>query len=116
MITATKLTHIRRALFVVSAFAALAVTAPSFAAVPDDTAPSVTVRFDDLNLDTTTGVDALYQRISHAARLVCPEADSRDLPGFAASERCRADAVSRAVQAVNNPKLAMMHASRVARG
>lgn len=117
MTTATsKLTSLRSTLFVASAFAMLAATTTSFAASPNTDVPSVTVRFDDLNLETTAGVNALYRRISNAARDVCPDAYSRDLLTVTASERCQAAAVSRAVQQLNNPKLALLHASRVAHG
>jgi UrcA family protein len=114
--TTSKLTSLRSTLFVASALAMLAATSTSFAASPDTDVPSVAVRYDDLNLQTTAGVDALYHRISNAARDVCPDSHSRDLLTVTASERCQAAAVSRAVQELNNPKLAMLHASRVAHG
>jgi UrcA family protein len=113
---ASKLTMLRRSFAVASAFAALAVTTASFAAPLGDAPPSVTVRYDDLNLATTAGVDTLYRRISVAAREVCPDTHSRDLAIVAASQRCRADAVAQAVEAVNNPRLAVVHAARVSRG
>jgi UrcA family protein len=113
---ASKLTTFRRSLAVVGAFAGLAVTTISFAAPLSDDPPSVTVRYDDLNLSTSAGVDALYRRISNAARQVCPDARSRDLGIVAASERCQANAVAQAVRDVNNPHLALVHASHVSRG
>ena len=117
MTTATaRLTTFRRSFAVASAFAALAVTTIGLAATPSDAAPSVKVRYDDLNLATTAGVDTLYRRISVAARDVCPDQHSRDLTIVAASARCRADAVAQAVEAVNNPRLAVVHAAHVSRG
>jgi UrcA family protein len=113
---ASRLTTFRRSLAVAGAFAALAVTTTSFATPFSDEAPSVTVRYDDLNLDTSTGVDALYRRISKAARQVCPDAHSRDLEVVAASERCQANAVAQAVREVNNPHLALVHAAHVSHG
>jgi UrcA family protein len=113
---ASRLTTFRRSLAVVGAFAALAATTISFAAPLSDDAPSVTVRYDDLNLSTSAGADALYRRISNAARQVCPSAYSRDLSVVAASERCQANAVAQAVRAVNNPHLALVHAAHVSRG
>jgi UrcA family protein len=79
-------------------------------------APSVTVRYDDLNLRTAEGVNALYRRISKAARAVCPDEHSRDLNVVAASERCQENAVAQAVREVNNPQLAVVHAARVSHG
>jgi UrcA family protein len=113
---ASKLTAFRRSLAVAGAFAALAVTTTSFAAAFGDEAPSVTVRYADLNLDTSDGVNALYRRISSAARQVCPDEHSRDLGVVAASARCQANAVAEAVRELNNPKLAVMHAAHVSRG
>jgi UrcA family protein len=113
---ASKLTTFRRSLTVAGAFAALAVTTVSFAAPPSDKLPSVTVRFDDLNLATSAGVDALYHRISSAARSVCRDESSRDLKFVAAIEHCRADAIARAVREVNSPHLALLHAIRVPHG
>lgn len=88
----------------------------AFAAAPAADSPSVSVRYDDLNLSTTAGVDALYRRISFAARQVCPDIYSRDLHIALAAQRCEADAVSRAVSKVNNSQLAMLHATRVSHG
>jgi len=113
---ASKLTTFSRSLAVVGAFAGLAVTTISFATPLSDDAPSVTVRYDDLDLSTPTGADALYRRISKAARQVCPSANSRDLSVVDASEHCQATAVAQAVRAVNNPHLALVHASHVSRG
>jgi UrcA family protein len=113
---ASKLTTFRRSFAVASAFAALAVTTASFAAPYSDAPRSVTVRYDDLNLATSAGVDALYRRISTAARAVCPDEYSRDLAVVAANQRCRANAIANAVREVNNPQLALVHAARTFRG
>jgi UrcA family protein len=113
---ASKLTTFRRSLAVAGAFAALAVTTASFAAVPSDQPPSVTVRYDDLNLATDAGVNALYHRIASAAQAVCRDENTRDLSLLAAAKRCRADAIARAVRDVNNPQLALVHAARVSHG
>jgi UrcA family protein len=88
----------------------------AFAATPTVATSSVSVRYDDLNLSTTEGVNSLYHRISSAARQVCPGVYSRDLYIVAAAQRCEANAVSKAVSEVNNPHLAMVHASRVSQG
>ena len=99
-------------LAVVSVVASVA----SFAATSSVDAPSVSVRYDDLNLSTTDGVNSLYHRISSAARAVCPDAYSRELSLRAAARRCEADAVARAVSEVNNSHLAMVHAAHVSHG
>ena len=99
-------------LAVVSVVASVA----SFAATPSVDALSVSVRYDDLNLSTTDGVNSLYHRISAAAREVCPGVYSRELSVVAAAHRCEADAVSKAVSAVNNSHLAMVHAAHISHG
>jgi UrcA family protein len=117
MTTATSnLTHFRRSLAVAAAFAALTVATTSFASPPSGDPPSVSVRYNDLNLSTAAGVDALYHRISTAARAVCPDVHSRDLGVVAASEHCQATAIAHAVSDLHNPQLALLHASRVSRG
>ncbi len=112
MITGT----FRRSLAVAGAFAALTVATTSFAAAPSADAPTVSVRYDDLNLSTSTGVNALYHRISAAARQVCPDVFSRDLAVVAAGDRCQANAVANAVRDLNNPQLALVHAAHVSHG
>jgi UrcA family protein len=114
--TPSKLTVLSRSLMVAGALAALGVTATASAAPQSDAAPSITVRYNDLNLATQSGIDALYARISVAARQVCPVADYRVLNSVSASDQCRAEAVAHAVQKVNNPKLAVLHTARVSRG
>ena len=108
MNTATPKLTIRRSLALAGAFAALAVSTLSFAAPLSDDVPSVAVRYDDLNLTTPAGVNALYSRISHAARAVCPDSYSRDLAVQSAAERCQVQAIAKAVHAVNNPQLAVV--------
>jgi UrcA family protein len=117
MTTATsKLTTFRRSLALAGAFAALTVTATSFAA-PGSGAPlSVTVRYSDLDLATAAGASALYRRISVAARQVCPDSYTRDLGMLAASQRCQANAIAQAVRELNNPQVAAVHAVHVSHG
>jgi UrcA family protein len=105
---------------VVSKFALVVVaavaSAASFAGTSGADAPSVSVRYDDLNLSTTAGVDKLYRRITSAARDVCPDIYSRDTHVVLIAQRCQAAAITKAVSQVNNPGLAMLHAARPARG
>ncbi len=95
------------ALFMVeSAFAAVAVEAP----------PSVTVRYDDLNLNSTEAVASLYKRIENAATEVCrpvegPQSVSRML--WTAWNECFYHAIAKAVQAVHNEKLSAYHWQRI---
>ena len=88
----------------------------SFAGTSSVDSPSVSVRYDDLNLSTKAGVDKLYRRISSAAREVCPDVYSRETSTVLAAQRCQTAAIARAVSQVNNPALAMLHAARPSRG
>jgi UrcA family protein len=112
----SKLTTFRRSLALAGAFAALTVAATSSAAPKSADPPSVTVRFGDLNLETAAGASVLYHRIRVAARQVCPDSYTRDLGMLAASERCQANAIARAVGELNNPQLAAVHATHVSHG
>lgn len=58
--------------------------------------PQREVRFADLNLDTTVGVDRLNTRIASAVRDVCGQADIRALREFVAMRQCRDQSLERA--------------------
>lgn len=61
---------------------------------------SETVKFADLNLSTSAGAEALYQRIHRAALRVCNE------PGeLAVTVACMHDAERKAIGKVNSPLL-----------
>lgn len=78
--------------------------------------PSVKVSYQDLNLSTEQGSQALYARISAAARAVCVVEDIRDLKARAAVDTCREQAIARAVQRVDSPRLAALYAAHQQRG
>lgn len=78
-------------------------------------APTVKVRYSDLDLSTEQGSLALYGRIVAAAYQVCA-ADIRDLDAMAAARECRAQAIARAVRDVNSPRLASVYAERQRHG
>ena len=85
-----------------------------------ESAPSVTVRYHDLNLSNPEGSATLYKRIHNAAVEVCvPLQGPRAMNGiFRTSwEECVDRAVSNAVKSVNNASLdaylsARLHASK----
>ena len=61
-----------------------------------------TVKFQDLNVDTPAGVEALYGRIHAAARRVCSQSDPIARAGaIACAKRAEADAIKK----VNLPQL-----------
>jgi len=67
-----------------------------------------TVRFGDLDISTLVGAQALYGRITSAARVVC-----RD--GSMSMHECRARAVDDAVSGVGSTLLISIHRSSTAR-
>jgi UrcA family protein len=80
------------------------------AAGPEEVVPSITIRYDDLDLATEQGTHGLYRRIVEAARKVCEPHDA-DALGRLAVRYCRQQTISRAVQLVGNPRLAALHAA-----
>ena len=71
-------------------------------AFADDQVRSETVKFQDLNVGTPAGAEALYRRIHAAATHVCLQPGSyAELHEYA----CVKDAEARAIQKVNLPML-----------
>lgn len=97
---------------VVAAFAVL--TSGSFAANAQrsETAaqlPSVAVNYEDLNLNTPAGVDALYARLRAASRSVCNVGQRRALADVMASKSCYRQVLEAAVSNANLPTLTARH-------
>ena len=86
------------------------------AAVPDSDVPSVVVKYSPETLASKVGVNDLYRRITFAARQVCPDALIRDLAAQRHVEACRNQAVARAIQQIDNPSLAALHATHSKNG
>ena len=68
-------------------------------------APTLTVRYSDLNLNTQAGASVLYKRIRNAAEQVCGDVNSRRLEVAAAAKACVNHAVYVSVHSVNNVRL-----------
>jgi UrcA family protein len=94
----------------VALFAVALPIAASQAAAGRDT---IRIRYSDLNLSTTAGVETLYDRIRTAAADYCEPArlltGTRVSPGYA---RCVKDAVATTVRQIGNPGLTALHVSR----
>ena len=90
------------------------VVSRAFAAEPDGEVRMEHVKFQDLNLDTAAGVDALYKRIHAAAQRVCAFPAQEYLGSFAgrASTKCTKDAEARAIEKINLPALTALTANR----
>jgi UrcA family protein len=86
--------------------AAICVASATMAVHADElNAPTRTVRYADLNLDTPAGISVLYKRIRYAAEEVCGDAKWRGLAEAAAAKACVDHAVYVSVHSLNNVKL-----------
>ena len=85
----------------------------AFAADPATALPSVTVKFEDLNLQSAAGIAALYKRIHVAARNVCalPDGDiSMDV--HALELTCAVETESRTIDRMHVEALSAYHRQR----
>jgi len=89
--------------------AAAAVCAALAGGVRADEAPQVHVSYADLNLNTSQGATALYQRIHGAAVQVCALPLAQDLGQATKIKVCMARAIAESVAAVNNPNLTRVY-------
>ena len=113
MIAVRKLTKGVIALFMIPA---LLIAGPALAVAPSDPAPSVTVRFYDLNLNTTEGAASLYGRIHRAAIDVCRPLDDSEISNLAtlsAWNECVAHSVADAVRRIHSEKLSAYQWQRI---
>ena len=77
-----------------------------------DEAPSVTVRYHDLNLNSPQGVADLYERIHAAALIVCKSAEGSQFVNrvfWSGWNDCINHAEANAVNTVHNEKLSAYH-------
>jgi UrcA family protein len=77
------------------------------AATPD--VRTETVRYQDLNLQSETGVEILFQRIHAAARRVCDQPSAAGMFSSYGIKGCVEKAEGRAVTAVNLPALSAFY-------
>ena len=77
--------------------------------------PAVTVRYTDLNLNTSAGIDSLYARLRAAARGVCGVGERRALVEAMASKACYRETLEAAVANVKSPALSSLHRAESAR-
>lgn len=103
------------ALSALATAALLAAPTVASAAEPAAVAPATTVYYSFSELATDQGTRALYQRITRAARAVCPSYDALDLTAWSAARECQQQAVARAIGQVHNGRLAAVYARAHAR-
>jgi UrcA family protein len=80
-------------------------------AVADDQVRSETVKFADLKVDTSAGVEALYRRIYGAAQRVCGY-EAGAIQGPSIWRSCVRPTVDATIAKVNNPRLTALHTGR----
>jgi UrcA family protein len=81
-----------------------------------DEAPSVTVQYHDLNLNSSEDIARLYERIHVAALDVCQSAQGpgrQDVESWIEWDRCVRNAIAKAVKAVHNEKLSAYRWERI---
>ena len=101
--------RIRDTLMLAAGAATLLVGAANIASAASvDEVRSVSVRYDDILVNTELGDTVLYRRIVSAAVQVCGSPDIRDLDAMAATKTCRRIAVERAVESVPSQRLAAL--------
>lgn len=85
-----------------------------FAAEPTDP-PSIRVKYGDLNLQSSAGVETLYKRIHSAAKDVCAFAGDRELSVLTFDRNCAANTESLAIKQVNNAALSAYYQAKIGR-
>jgi UrcA family protein len=88
------------------------VVSSAFAGEPDAQARTEDIRFQDLNLDTTAGVEALYDRIHSAAERVCAVSAEGKVDAASGSEKCTKGAAARAIEKLDLAALTAFAANR----
>jgi UrcA family protein len=83
------------------------------AGIPPDEAPTVTVRFADLDLDHTPGAATMYRRLRHAVEQVCSPLQGRDLGKKERFDRCTAESMGASIAKVNRVALTEYYRSIV---
>jgi len=86
------------------------------AATPNDDVAAFKVRYTADSLATDHGAKVLYNRLVHAAEKVCPADFSGSRFVSSTVQRCRDQAVARAVQQINNSRLAAVYSATTKRG
>jgi UrcA family protein len=86
------------------------------AATPNDDVPALKVRYKADALETDRGAQVLYTRLVHAAEQVCPAEFTGSRLVSESVQRCRDQAVARAVREINNSRLAAVYSATTKRG
>lgn len=100
-----------------ASIAAICVASATMGAHADEFgAPTRTVHYADLNLNTPADVSTLYKRIRYAAEEVCGDAKWRGLAEVAAAKACVDHVVSVSVHSMNNVNLTNEYEAHIGKG
>lgn len=77
-------------------------------ALAEETAPRVAITYHVSELSSPEGARRVYGRLKSAARAVCRDG-SVGLSSADAEDRCRREALDRAVRDLNRPEIAALH-------
>jgi UrcA family protein len=75
---------------------------------------SIKIKYSSSELERDDGVMNVYRNIRSAARMVCEEADLRDLPRRREYRQCYDIAVDTAVAKIGNARLTALHHGNIA--
>jgi UrcA family protein len=103
-------------LLVLGSLAGVMAAGAASAARLDSDEPHVIVKYSNQSLETDEGVNALYRRITRAAKQVCPDASIRELSRQVKALQCQDQAIALAIRQIGNPRLAALHAVRSKNG
>jgi len=95
---------------------ALSGLAPALHAAPAGEVNRVIVKYDADKAATESGALELYNRLSSAARRVCPNDSGRELYRVMQAQQCQKEALARAVSKVNTRHLVEIAAVKANRG
>lgn len=85
---------VRSSVLAAAAVAALALNLATVAPALAQSAPSIAVSYQDLNLSGAAGRDVLDRRIANAAEQLCGEASTVELTWNAAVQACQAETIA----------------------
>ena len=71
--------------------------------------PTLTVKYNDLNVESEQGARELYSRLRTASRHVCSAFEGRELRQRAAWKECYQEALTKAVMDLNVERLTALH-------
>jgi UrcA family protein len=85
-------------------------------AAPPDEPLSLSLRYRQESLATDEGAKAFFHRLEKAAAEVCPTSSVDSYHPSLAVAQCRQQSIARAVQQINNPRLAAVYSMTAKRG